>query len=541
MRTSYNQGVTAFRILGPLEVLADDEEPLALGGQKQRAVLALLLLRANRVVSSDFLIDTLWGENPPRTAATSLQNSISALRKVLGPDALLTRSPGYMLFVQPESFDLARFEQLVADARSLEPEERAERLREALALWRGDPLRDIGLDPAVAGDILRLDEFRLATLEDRLDAELACGRHAEAVPELISLVAQHPLRERLRGQLMLAHYLSGRQDDALRAYQDARNALGEIGLEPSPQLQELEKRILRHEVPQPRIAAAAADEAHYDEVVAAMLAGRLVPVLGNDAAALGDELARRVGYDDEGRDLTRVAQFVALTRGAGPLYDELSALLESSAAPTAVHRLFAALPAVLRSRGLPHQLLVTTSYDLALEQALLEAGEEFDVVSYIPSGRDRGRFAHRDPSGATHVIELPNTYATELSLDRRTVVLKLHGGTESGFVVTEDDYIGYLAHGDVATAIPVGLAARLRRSHFLFLGFGMREWSLRLVFARMAAGEPLAYRSWAVVPEARPLERQFWRARDVDLLELPLDDYADGLGRYVGLAAEAPA
>ena len=541
MRTSYNQGVTAFRILGPLEVLADDEEPLALGGQKQRAVLALLLLRANRVVSSDFLIDTLWGENPPRTAATSLQNSISALRKVLGPDALLTRSPGYMLFVQPESFDLARFEQLVADARPLEPEERAERLREALALWRGDPLRDIGLDPAVAGDILRLDEFRLATLEDRLDAELACGRHAEAVPELISLVAQHPLRERLRGQLMLAHYLSGRQDDALRAYQDARNALGEIGLEPSPQLQELEKRILRHEVPQPRIAAAAADEAHYDEVVAAMLAGRLVPVLGNDAAALGDELARRVGYDDEGRDLTRVAQFVALTRGAGPLYDELSALLESSAAPTAVHRLFAALPAVLRSRGLPHQLLVTTSYDLALEQALLEAGEEFDVVSYIPSGRDRGRFAHRDPSGATHVIELPNTYATELSLDRRTVVLKLHGGTESGFVVTEDDYIGYLAHGDVATAIPVGLAARLRRSHFLFLGFGMREWSLRLVFARMAAGEPLAYRSWAVVPEARPLERQFWRARDVDLLELPLDDYADGLGRYVGLAAEAPA
>jgi DNA-binding SARP family transcriptional activator len=540
--TRYNGDVTEFRVLGPLEVVADDGEPMALGGQKQRAVLGLLLMRANRVVATDFLIDALWGDNPPRTATTSLQNAISALRKVVGADVLLTKPPGYSIAVSPEAFDLSRFEALVREARLFEPEARAAALRAALALWRGDrPLSDLALESAFEADVRRLEELRLATLEERIDADLAAGRHGDVVPELMSLVAANPLRERIRAQLMLAHYQSGRQDDALRAYQEARVALAELGLDPSPQLQELEKRILRHEVPQPRLADATVDEAHYEEVTAALLAGRLVPVVGHDVAALGDELARRVGYDDEGRDLSRVAQFVALTRGSGPLHDELNALLEASSAPNAVHRLLAALPALLRSRGLPHQLLVTTSYDLALEQALLDAGEEFDVVSYIATGRDRGRFGHRDPSGATHVIDLPNTYASELSLDRRTIVLKLHGGGDNGFVVTEDDYIAYLAHGDVATAIPVGLAARLRRSHFLFVGYGMREWSLRLVFARMAAGEPLAYRSWAVVPEARPLERQFWRARDVDLLELALEAYADGLARYVGLGTEARA
>jgi DNA-binding SARP family transcriptional activator len=531
-----------FRLLGPLEVLAADGEPLALGGQKQRAVLALLLLRANRVVSTDFLIDALWGENPPRTATTSLQNSISALRKVLGASALVTRAPGYSLVVPEDSYDLARFEHLVTEARSLEPEERSAQLREALALWRGDPLSDVGFEPAVDSDIRRLEELRLATLEDRIEADLACGRAADLVPELVALVADHPLRERLRAQLMLAHYHSGRQEDALRAYRDARAALDELGLEPSPQLQGLEKQILRHEVPQPRLAEAAADEVHFEAVAAALLAGRLVPVLGADVRTLGEDLARRVGYADEGKDLTRVAQFVALTQGPGLLRDELAGLLDASGGPTPVHRLFASLPPVLRSRGLPHQLLVTTGYDLRLEQALLDAGEEFDVVSYLPRGRDRGRFCHRDPSGETRVIELPNTYVTELSLERRTIVLKLHGGGDDGYVVTEDDYIGYLTSGDVASAVPVALAAKLRRSHFLFLGYGMREWSLRLVLDRMCAGEPLGYHSWAIVPEVRPLERQFWRARDVDLLELSLDDYADALARYVGARpAEATA
>jgi DNA-binding SARP family transcriptional activator len=533
--------VTEFRILGPLEVVAPDGEQLPIGGQKQRAVLALLLLRANRVVATDLLVDALWGESPPRTATTSLQNSISALRKLVGPAALVTRSPGYMLVVPDDAFDLERFEQLVAEARTLQPESRAEKLRDALALWRGDPLSDIAFEPAVEPDILRLAELRVTTIEDRIDADLSCGRYAEVVPELVSLVTAHPLRERLRMQLMFAHYHSGRQDDALRVYHDARKALDELGLEPSPQLQELERKILRHEVARPRAAEAQADDAHFEQVAAAVLAGRLVPVLGTDVGLLGEQLAHRFGYGGDGSELTRVAQFVALTKGPGPLIDELVALLGASSAPTPLHRFFAALPPALRSRGLPHQLLVTTSYDVALERALLDAGEEFDVVSYISVGRDRGRFCHREPSGATHVIDLPNTYATELSLERRTVVLKLHGGLEphEGVVVTEDDYIGYLAHGDVANAIPVAVAAKLRRSHLLFLGYGMREWSLRLVLARLCAGEPLAYRSWAVVPEARPLERQFWRARDVDLLELPIDEYLDALARFLDVGAGA--
>jgi len=529
--------VPEFRILGPLEVLAADGEPLALGGQKQRAVLALLLLRANHVVPTDFLIDALWGDNPPRTATTSLQNSISALRKVLGPDVLLTQAPGYRLVV--EDSDLGRFERLVEEARGLEPEERAERLRQALALWRGDPLPEFSFEDFAEADIRGLDELRLTTLEERIDADLAAGRSAELVPELVALVAQQPLRERLRAQLMLAHYHSGRQDDALRIYQEGRRALAELGLEPSPALQELETKILRQEVPRPRLATPDVDEAHFEEVAAAILSGRVVPVLGADVGALGEELAGRFGYSDSARDLTRVAQFVALTKGAGPLYDELQSLLETASVPSVLHRFLAALPAVLRDRGLPHQLLVTTSYDLALEQALLDAGEEFDVVSYIAAGRDCGRFCHRAPSGETHVIDVPNTYATELSLERRTVVLKLHGGLDRGVVVTEDDYIGYLAHGDVGSSIPVGLAAKLRRSHFLFLGYGMREWSLRLVLDRMWGGESPSYRSWAVVPELRPLERQFWRAKDVDLLELTLDEYGAALSRYLGVDAKA--
>jgi DNA-binding SARP family transcriptional activator len=539
LRSRYNPAVPEFRILGPLEVLAADGEHLELGSQRQRAVLAVLLLRANEVVSTAFLVDALWGEQPPRTAITSLQNSIVALRKLLGADLLQTKHPGYRLVVDPESIDLGRFERLVASARGLDPPERAERLREALALWHGEPLTEIAFEPFASPEARRLEELRLATTEELIDAELALERFGEVVPELEGLVTRHPLRERLVAQLMLALYHSGRQTEALQAYEDARRALDEFGLYPGPQLQELQKQIIRQEVPRPRIAAVAADESHFEEVAAALLAGRIVPVLGEDVSPLAEGLARRFNYPEDGRELTRVAQFVALTKGAGPLYDELHVLLDASAAPTPVHRFFASLPKVLRERGLPHQLLVTTSYDLALEQALLDAGEEFDVVSYLASGRDRGRFCHRDPSGATRVIDLPNTYATELSLDRRTVVLKLHGGLNGAldreresFVVTEDDYIEYLARGDIG--LPVALAAKLRRSHFLFLGYGMREWSLRLVLDRVSGGEQFAYRSWAVVPAIQPLERQFWRSRDVDLIELPLAAYVAALGRYVG-------
>jgi DNA-binding SARP family transcriptional activator len=236
-----------FRILGPLEVV-EGERLLALGGPRQRALLAILLLRVNEVVSTDRLADQLWGETPPPSAAKAIQVYVSKLRKQLGENRLVTRAPGYVLLADSSELDLGRFEQLVSKARSAEPEEAAALLREALALWRGAPLADLEYEAFAQAEISRLDELRLAVLEERIDADLATGRNRETLGELESLVVAHPLRERLAGQLMLALYRSGRQAEALDAYQTARRTLvDEIGLEPTPALQRLERRILQQD------------------------------------------------------------------------------------------------------------------------------------------------------------------------------------------------------------------------------------------------------------------------------------------------------
>jgi DNA-binding SARP family transcriptional activator len=243
-----------FRILGPLEVW-DDDRPLPLGGAKQRALLALLLLRANQVLSRDRLIDELWAERPPETATTALQVYVSQLRKALasgggdGRQRLATRAGGYLLALAPDELDAARFERLLAEARESltdgDPAQAAACLREALALWRGPALADFAYEPFAQAEIARLEELRLACLEERIEADLALGRQADLVGELEGLVVQQPLRERLRGQLMLALYRSGRQAEALEAYQEGRRALvDELGIEPSPALQRLEKAIL---------------------------------------------------------------------------------------------------------------------------------------------------------------------------------------------------------------------------------------------------------------------------------------------------------
>jgi DNA-binding SARP family transcriptional activator len=533
-----------FRILGPLEV-HDETGPLLLGGQKQRAVLALLLLDAGRVVSVDRLVEALWGEQPPRTAVTSLQNFISQLRKTLGPEVLETRPPGYRLRVRAGELDLDRFRLAVEAARMLEPVPRAAKLREALTWWRGPPLADFTFESFAQPHVAHLEELRLATLEERVDADLQVGRHGELVGELEVLVEEHPVRERLRGQYMLALYRSGRQAEALEAYQGGRRLLvDELGIEPTRELQQLHGAMLRQDAGLEVPGAAPPSADHFEQVLGALFEGRLVAVLGTDVADLATRLAQRFDYSDDGSSLPRVAQFVAVMKGSGPLYDELHALLDAEASPTPVHRLFASLPPLLRERGVPHQLLVTTSYDLALEAAFLEAGEEFDVVSYVASGPHRGKFCHIGPDGTGRLIDLPNTYATELSLDERTVILKLHGQVDRGperewesFVITEDDYIDYLAKSDVAGAVPVGLAAKLRRSHFLFVGYTMADWNLRVVLNRLWSDQPLSYRSWAVQPDAKPLEREFWRRRDVDVREVPLDRYVETLAAHAGLTA----
>jgi DNA-binding SARP family transcriptional activator len=235
-------------VLGPLHV-AVEGRAVELRRPKQRSLLALLLLNAGEVLSTDRLVEELWGGRPPKTALGSLQNLVSELRKALGPGILHTRPPGYVLAVDPELVDLHRFQRLVAEAvEEGDASRRAAQLREALSLWRGPPLADLALEPFAQIEIARLDELRTSAREELIDAELELGLHSKLVAELDGLVARHPLRERLRGQLMLALYRSGRQAEALEAYRAARETLvEELGIEPSEELQRLEQSILRHD------------------------------------------------------------------------------------------------------------------------------------------------------------------------------------------------------------------------------------------------------------------------------------------------------
>jgi DNA-binding SARP family transcriptional activator len=236
-----------FRILGPLEVWGDGRL-LPLGGSKQRALLALLILHANEVVSADRLMEDLWGERQPTSGAKALHVYVSQLRKVVGEDRVLTRAPGYMLHLDPEELDLTRFMRLREKADSSPPQEASSVLREAIALWRGAPLADVAYESFAQSEIARLDELRTSTIEQRIETDLALGKHAELVGELEALVREHPLRERLRAQLMVALYRSGRQAEALTAYNDGRRALvEELGIEPSKSLRELHQTILRQD------------------------------------------------------------------------------------------------------------------------------------------------------------------------------------------------------------------------------------------------------------------------------------------------------
>jgi DNA-binding SARP family transcriptional activator len=236
-----------FRVLGPLEVRRDGEV-LELRGSKRRAVLAILILHLNEVVRTDRLIDEVWGNDPPANASAAVQSHISRLRKDLGTDLLITKPWGYVLRAEPGTVDLVRFERLVAEAKPLAAEERVRLLTRALELWRGPPLADLARESGLAQEVARLEELRVAALEQRIDAELELGRHDELIAELEALVAEHPLRERLRGQLILALYRADRQAEALETYRETRRVLvEELGIEPGPLLRELERAVLRQD------------------------------------------------------------------------------------------------------------------------------------------------------------------------------------------------------------------------------------------------------------------------------------------------------
>jgi DNA-binding SARP family transcriptional activator/WD40 repeat protein len=244
-----------FRVLGPIEVWSDGRQ-LRLGGAKQRATLAVLLLNRNEVVSIDRLIDEVWDDDAPATAVKVVRVYVSQLRKALGArdseSVLVTRAPGYVLRVEPDELDAQRFERLLDEGRRAlgagSPRLANRTLLEALALWRGPPFSDFTTDAFAQDEIARLEELRVAALEERIEGDLALGRSAELVGELESLVAKNPFRERLRGQLMLALYRAGRQADALEVYRQTRELLhGELGLEPSRSLQSLQRSILSHD------------------------------------------------------------------------------------------------------------------------------------------------------------------------------------------------------------------------------------------------------------------------------------------------------
>ena len=235
------------RLLGHLEASVDDH-PVSLGGSKQRAVLAMLGLEANRLVSAERLIEGLWGEEPPASAAKMVQNYVWRLRKALAADGgaeIVTRGRAYELLIDRELVDALRFERLVGEATRGDPGDSA---RQALALFRGDPLADISDEPFAGAEIRRLEALRLTAAELAIDADLAEGRHQEVVGEIDALLAENPLRERLHAQRLLALYRCGRQADALAAYRDARRELVEdVGIEPGPELQRLHAAILRQD------------------------------------------------------------------------------------------------------------------------------------------------------------------------------------------------------------------------------------------------------------------------------------------------------
>lgn len=308
---------------------------------------------------------------------------------------------------------------------------------------------------------------------------------------------------------------------------------------------------------------------HFRNITNLLIDGRVVPFLGAGAnlcgrprsqawrpetqaflpngSELSHYLATVFSCPDE-IDLTRVSQYVWVTNGSGDLYDKLHALFDRDYPPTALHRFLAELPGTLRAKGYPprYQLIVTTNYDDLLERAFQAANEPYDLVSYLSEGENRGKFLHTKPDGESTVITIPNQYR-DLSLDRRSVILKIHGavvrhapdGEGDSYVITEDHYIDYLTRTELGNLIPVTVAAKLRKSHFLFLGYGLRDWNLRVILHRIAGEQKLTFKSWAIQREPTNLDQKFWGRRDVDILDLDIERYVYGLRGRVRLLPQA--
>ena len=311
------------------------------------------------------------------------------------------------------------------------------------------------------------------------------------------------------------------------------------------------------------------DDTHYDLILNVIRKGKLIPFLGagvnlcdrpqgmswaqqpDDYLPSGAELAQHLADDvsyrgDNKRDLLRTSQYVAAALGSAHLYDSLRDVFNENRPPTSAHRFLARLPKVLHGKGYPvdYPLIVTTNYDDLMERAFEEIDQPYDVVSYMAEGDDRGKFLHWPAAGTTAVgssldeptvIDVPNQYGG-LSLKERPVVFKIHGaidrsvgGEWDSYVITEDHYIDYLARIDPASLIPATLLAKLRRNHFLFLGYSLSDWNLRVILHRIWGEQKLSWQSWAVQLDPDSLEQEFWDQRGVAILNLPLNEYVSAL------------
>jgi WD40 repeat protein/DNA-binding SARP family transcriptional activator len=414
-----------YRVLGPLEAVRDDG-PLPLGGTKQRAVLVLLLLNANRVVSRDRLIDLLWGDQPPDSAINNVQTYVSRLRKLLPPDTLVSRPSGYLLAAEPESIDLQRFERMLAEARDAEPARASQLLREAVQLWRGPALAEFVAEPFARAEAGRLEDLHLVALEERIEADLALGRHTVSVGELEVLIAEHPHRERLRGQLMRALYGSGRQVEALEAYRHACAALDELGIEPSERLRELERAILTQDpalTPPPPLVAAAAVPCPYmglrtfQETDADFFFGREELVAALLARLAKSSLLAVVGPSGSGKSsLVRAGLVPALRAGALADSDTwLVRILTPGEHPLEELAMRIASVARMSSRSLLDDLRADPARtDLAIGQALLDAPETArlvlvvdqleEVFSRCRDEQERNAFLQALPAAASRAL-----------------------------------------------------------------------------------------------------------------------------------------
>jgi hypothetical protein len=311
---------------------------------------------------------------------------------------------------------------------------------------------------------------------------------------------------------------------------------------------------------------------HYKTVTKAFVEGRVVPLLGAGVNLCdrpagtsyeqgkflpsGVELAAKLvreDYQREGRDvecphchnthqiqypldLLKVSQHMAVMEGSGPLYEELRNVFDANYQPSSLHKFLAQLPGEFRKVGLKpqYQLILTTNYDDVLERAFSDVGEPYDLVTYIADGRNSGKFWHWSPDGQDQVIDTANTY-DKVSTEKRTVIMKLHGAIDrasaekDSYVITEDHYIDFLAHGDITGLIPVMLRVKLRKSHFLFLGYSLRDWNLRVILHRIWGEQSLSYNSWAVLLHPSQLDLKFWQKRNVEILDLALESYIKGL------------